>query len=243
MKLIAFCAALTTSALLISNGPATHEASATEGNSPLDRLVEGNERFAAGKPTHFHESAERRGEVAKGQHPFAVIVGCADSRVPPELVFDQGLGDLFVVRSAGEVLGDASIGSIEYAIEHLGCELVVVLGHERCGAVDAVLKGGDLPAHLSAFTPAILPVVDGAKKKGGDVLDNAVRANASRIARQLSECEPILSEYVHLGKLKIVSARYDLDSGVVEFLDTKKPASSLHEVPAVHGIEKPGQSH
>jgi len=240
MKLFAFCAALTTSALLISNGPTTHEASATEGNSPLDRLAAGNQRYVEGKPSHFHESAERRGEVAKGQHPFAVIVGCADSRVPPEIVFDQGLGDLFVVRSAGEVLGDASIGSIEYAVEHLGCELVVVLGHERCGAVDAVLKGGDLPAHLSAFTPAILPVVDGAKKKGGDVLDNAVRANASRIARQLSECEPILSEYVHLKKLQVVSARYDLDTGVVEFLDAKKSSPAPREEPGVHGIERSG---
>lgn len=240
MKLFAFCAALTTSALLISNGPTTHEASATEGNSPLDRLAAGNQRYVEGKPSHFHESAERRGEVVKGQHPFAVIVGCADSRVPPEIVFDQGLGDLFVVRSAGEVLGDASIGSIEYAVEHLGCELVVVLGHERCGAVDAVLKGGDLPAHLSAFTPAILPVVDGAKKKGGDVLDNAVRANASRIARQLSECEPILSEYVHLKKLQVVSARYDLDTGVVEFLDAKKSSPAPREEPSVHGIERSG---
>ena len=243
MKLFAFCAALTTSALLISNGPSTREAAATQGNSPLDRLVAGNQRFAEGKPTSIHEGVERRGEVAKGQHPFAVIVGCSDSRVPPELVFDQGLGDLFVVRSAGEVLGDASIGSIEYAIEHLGCELVVVLGHERCGAVDAVVKGGDLPAHLSAFTPAILPVVEGAKKKGGDVLDNAVRANASRIARQLSECGPILSEYVHLDKLKIVAARYDLDTGVVEFLDAKKPGSTLRESPSMHGIQRPGQDH
>ena len=225
MKLILFCAALSASAVFISKGPQSTSASATEGNTPLEQLAAGNARFVEGKATHFHESIERRSEVAKGQHPFAVIVGCADSRVPPELVFDQGLGDLFVVRVAGEVLGDASIGSIEYAVEHLGCELVVVLGHERCGAVDAVVKGGDLPGHLSAFTPAILPVIEAAKKKGGDVLDNAVRANAARVARQLAECEPILSEFVHLQKLQVVGARYDLDTGVVEFFDAKKPAS------------------
>lgn len=239
MKLIAFCAALAASALFISNGPVTREASATEGNSPLERLVAGNQRFAQGQPSHSNTSLERRAEVAKGQHPFAIVVGCADSRVPPELVFDQGLGDLFVVRSAGEVLGDAAIGSIEYAVEHLGCEFIVVLGHERCGAVKAVVDGGDLPAHLSAFTPAILPVVESAKKKGGDVLDNAVRSNASRIARQLSECEPVLSEYGHLGKLRIVAARYDLDSGVVEFLDATPTAMQRREEPNVHGTAAP----
>jgi len=219
MKLFLFCAALASSALYVSNGPRATEASSSEGNTPIERLAAGNRRFVEGRATFLNASIERRGEVAKGQHPFAVVVGCADSRVPPEIVFDQGLGDLFVIRSAGNVLGDAAIGSIEYAVEHLGCELVIVLGHERCGAVDAVVKGGDLPGHLSAFTPAIGPVVEGAKKKGGDVLDHAVRANVQRIGRLLGDCEPILSEYLHLGKLRIVAARYDLDSGVVEFLD------------------------
>ena len=226
MKLIAFCAAMFASALLISNGPVLNEASATEGNTPLERLVAGNLRFTQGNSTLLHEGPDRRAEVAKGQHPFAVIVGCSDSRVPPEVLFDQGLGDLFVVRSAGHVLGDAAIGSIEYAVEYLGCELVVVLGHERCGTVKAVVDGGDLPAHMTSFTPAILPVVDGAKKRGGEVLDHAVRANASRTARQLAECEPVLSEYVHLGKVKVVGAHYDLDTGLVEFLDPRKSAGA-----------------
>lgn len=236
MKLIVFCSALFGAALLISNGPIPSEASATEGNSPLERLVAGNLRFAQGNSTALHEGSDRRAEVAKGQHPFAVIVGCSDSRVSPELVFDQGLGDLFVVRSAGQVLGDAALGSIEYAVEHLGCELVVVLGHERCGTVKAVLDGGDLPAHMSSFTSSILPVVAGAKKRGGDVLDNAVRANASRITRQLAECEPVLSEYVHLGRVKIVAANYDLDTGLVEFIDPSRPATANSVEPRAQGV-------
>ncbi len=236
MKLLyVFCATLAASAAWLAHGADTATIGAP---STLDQLLAGNRRFVEGKATHLHESIERRGEVAKGQHPTAVIVGCADSRVPPELVFDQGLGDLFVVRCAGNVLGDASLGSIEYAVEHLGVELVVVLGHERCGAVDAVVKGGELPGHLSAFTPAIAPVVESAKKKGGDVLDNAVRANAQRITRQLEECEPILSEYKHLGKLRVVAARYDLDTGEVEVLDTK-PTGASRSSGAVGSLHAP----
>lgn len=237
MRILLFCTALAASAAWIAHGADTIP---NTKSSVLDRLLAGNRRFVEGKPLHQNASLERRGEVAKGQHPSAIIVGCADSRVPPELVFDQGLGDLFVVRCAGNVLGDAALGSIEYAVEHLNVELVVVLGHERCGAVDAVVKGGELPGHLNSFTPAIAPVVETAKKKGGDVLDNAVRANAQRIARQLEECEPILSEYQHLGKLRIVPARYDLDTGEVELLDTRpvKETAPHAESEAPHGQHK-----
>jgi carbonic anhydrase len=231
LVLFAFFATLAACAVFNSSDTSAAHAAKLEGDAPLDRLMAGNRRYVAGQAMHPDATTERRGEVAKGQHPFAVIVGCADSRVPPEVVFDQGLGDLFVIRIAGNVLGDAAIGSIEYAVEHLGCELVVVVGHERCGAVDAVLKGGDLPGHMSSFTPAIRPVIDGAKKKGGDVLDNAVRANAARVAKELTECEPILSEFVHLGKLKIVGARYDLDTGEVELLDSKPPAHASGTTP------------
>lgn len=239
MKLVLFCIALAMSAAYISGNPGANSTSRAEGNAPLDKLVQGNQRFANGTPSHYHDSIERRGEIAKGQHPFAVVVGCSDSRVPPELVFDQGLGDLFVIRTAGEVLGDGALGSIEYAVEHLGCELVVVLGHERCGAVAAVVQGGQLPGHLASFTPAITPVIAEAKKKGGDVLDNAVRAHAQRVVRQLAECEPILSEYVHLGKLQIVAARYDLDSGVVEFLEASKNARGTGREPQPRGALRP----
>lgn len=209
------------------------EAAAREENGTLAALTAGNERFVIGEMTHFHQSVERRSEVAMGQKPFAVIVGCADSRVPPEVVFDQGLGDLFVVRCAGNALGDAAIGSIEYAVEHLGARLVVVLGHERCGAVDAVVKGGHLPGHIAAFEPAIEPIVADALRAGGDVLDNAVRLNALHVAQQLEVCEPILSEFVHEEKLTIVAARYDLDTGEVEWLEA--PSAHGAKAAAPHG--------
>jgi carbonic anhydrase len=194
---------------------------AAAGDSPgaLERLRAGNERFVQGEPSRLHQSMERRSEVAREQKPFAVIVGCADSRVPPELVFDQGLGDLFVVRCAGNVLGEAAIGSIEYAVEHLGCELVIVLAHERCGAVEAVVEGDELPGHLASFAPSIEPAVAEARHRGGDLLDQTVRANAVRVADQLLHCPPILAERVDDHELAVIAARYDLDTGEVEWLD------------------------
>lgn len=212
------------------------EAVANESSGTLEALLAGNTRFVTGEMKHFHQTVERRSEVAMGQKPFAVIVGCADSRVPPELVFDQGLGDLFVVRCAGNALGDAAMGSIEYAVEHLGAKLVIVLGHERCGAVDAVVKGGELPGHIAAFVPAIEPVVADALRAGGDVLDNAVRLNALHVAHQIETSEPILSEFVHEEKLTVVAARYDLDTGEVEWLESAKAGSA----PAVPHKGSPG---
>jgi carbonic anhydrase len=192
--------------------------------SPLDELLAGNQRFVSGQSRHPHQDAARRAETAQGQHPFAVIVGCADSRVPPEIVFDCGLGDLFVVRVAGDVCEDAALGSIEYAVEHLGTRTIVVLGHERCGAVEATVKGGELPGHMRAFAAAIAPNVRNAAESG-DKLDAAVRANALAIRNQIATCAPILSEFAHKGDLKVVAARYDLDTGKVEVLDD---AASKH---------------
>jgi carbonic anhydrase len=178
------------------------------------------------------ESATRREDLAKGQHPFAVVVGCADSRVAPEIVFDQGLGDLFVVRVAGQVLSDPDLASIEYAVEHLGARTVVVLGHERCGAVKAVVEGGELHGHLPSFVPAIAPAVARARAEGGDVLDRAVRANVERLVAELTRCEPILAENAYFGHVQFVGARYDLDSGEVEFFG--RPAARAAEPPASH---------
>ncbi len=191
-------------------------------DTALKNLKEGNLRYVTGKNTHPNFSLQRRVEVAQGQTPFAIIVGCADSRVPPELVFDQGLGDLFVVRVAGEVLDAPLIGSIEYAAEHLHAPLVVVLGHERCGAVKAALEGGEMPGHIGALTKSIAPAVEKAKKMPGDALDNAVRAQVQMVVEQLSEMKPILSEMVESGKLRVVGARYDLDTGTIEFLDSPR---------------------
>jgi len=186
----------------------------------LKRLLQGNARFVSGHLTHAgpEQIAEARGAGAKGQNPFAVIVGCSDSRVGPEIVFDQGLGDLFVVRTAGEVVDSAALGSIEYAVEHLGSSLIVVLGHERCGAVSAAVAGAKEPGHIAAVLKAIEPAVKQTKGNPGDPVENAVRAQALDVAKQLQEAEPILAERVQSGKLKIVAARYDLDTGKIDLL-------------------------
>jgi carbonic anhydrase len=186
----------------------------------LKRLMRGNARFVSGHMTHAvpERVAEARAAGAKGQEPFAIIVGCSDSRVGPELVFDQGLGDTFVVRTAGEVVDAVALGSIEYAVEHLGSPLIVVLGHERCGAVSAAVAGAKEPGHIAAVLKAIEPAVKQTKGMPGDPVENAVRAQALDVAKQLQSAKPILAERVRSGKLKIVAARYDLDTGKVEWI-------------------------
>lgn len=188
------------------------------GDAAWQQLLAGNQRYVAGTPARAHQDAGRRSEVAKGQHPLAVVVGCADSRVPPELLFDQGLGDLFVVRVAGEVVDDAALGSIEYAVEHLGAGLIVVLGHERCGAVGAAVAGGEAPGHLPALVQAIAPAVAAVRGEPGDPNENAMRMHASLVAKSLAASAPILAERVREGQLKVVAARYDLDDGTVTLL-------------------------
>jgi carbonic anhydrase len=185
----------------------------------LIALLEGNARFVATKATHPNQTGERRTTVAGGQHPIAVILSCSDSRVPPEFVFDQGLGDLFVIRVAGNVADDAGIGSIEYAVEHLGSTLVMVLGHEKCGAVaatqDVVKAGGTAPGHLPALVDPIRSAVAQANTQMGDTLDVAVIANVGNVVAQLKASQPVLAEMVDHEKIKVVGGRYDLDSGEV----------------------------
>lgn len=217
---------------------------------PIERLLAGNARWVEGHPAHFNQDRDRRRETAQGQQPFAVVVGCADSRVPPEIVFDQGLGDLFVVRCAGNVLDDLALASIEYAVEHLGARTIVVLGHERCGAVQAALQGGELPGHLRFLARALAPHLENVRRKlppasseeaegahapariPAELLDQGVRDNVAAIVGELEGCEPILAELEHAGELRIVGARYDLDSGKVEILpgeaggERSAPASS-----------------
>ncbi|OPY49674.1 MAG: carbonic anhydrase [Methanosaeta sp. PtaU1.Bin112] len=184
-------------------------------------LMDGNERFASGNATHPHQSEERMSELLSGQHPFAIVVGCSDSRIPPEVIFDQGMGDIFVIRTAGQVMDNVTLASIEYAAEHLNVPLVVVLGHDSCGAVTAVVKGGEVPGHLNSLVDYIQPAVDEAKAAGNEdqLLNNSIDYNVKNIVEQLSTSEPILSEAVEKGKLTIVGARYHLDSGEVEILE------------------------
>jgi carbonic anhydrase len=182
-------------------------------------LMAGNQRYRKHKEQHPDESLARRTELVAGQHPFAVILGCADSRVPPELLFDQGLGDLFVIRVAGNIVDDAVLGSIEYAVEHLSARLILVLGHEKCGAVSAAVEGGNPVGHLRALVAAIQPSVNAAANSPGDKIHNCVIENARRVARQIRESEPVLKEYIERNGLKVLAADYLLDTGEVRLLE------------------------
>ena len=188
----------------------------------LRDLREGNARHVAKHYTRPHQTAERQHELASGQHPEAAILSCADSRVPPEIVFDQGLGDLFDVRVAGNVARDTEIASLEYAAEHLHCPLVVVMGHQHCGAVSAAAEAGTPPGHLPSLVDAIKPAITAAAAMPGDRIENAVRINVQNVVRQLRGEKPILAEMADSGHLKIVGAVYSLDTGKVEWLPDQK---------------------
>jgi carbonic anhydrase len=183
------------------------------------RLVEGNGRFVAGHGQHARQDADRRTELANTQHPFAVILGCADSRTGPEILFDQGLGDLFVVREAGNVVDDHTIGSIEYAVEHLHSPLIVVLGHERCGAVaaarDTIAAKGHAEGHIASLVESIRPAVEAT---AGQDADATCKANIRNMVHALKTSEPLLQHRVETGEVAVVGACYDLDTGVVTFL-------------------------
>ena len=168
------------------------------------------------------EAAKRRAELTKSQHPFAIVLGCADSRVPPEIAFDQGLGDLFVVREAGNVIDDHSLGSIEYAVDHLAVRLIVVLGHQRCGAVKAaketIAAKTEAPAHIQSLVTAIQPAVEETTR--GD-LNATIEANVKNVTQALRSSTPVLKPRVDSGELKVVGAYYSLDTGTVVFMDEK----------------------
>jgi carbonic anhydrase len=185
----------------------------------LARLKAGNARFVAHEVSAGKPTAARRAQTAETQDPFAIIVGCADSRTAPELVFDQNIGDLFVVRTAGNLVDDLGLGSIEYAVDHLGTRLIVVLGHERCGAVKAALASSTAPGHINALVRDIQPAVAAAKNEKGDLLANAVKDNARLMAEKIRN-DADLGE--HKSEVRIVTGYYDLDTGVVEWLDSGK---------------------
>lgn len=190
----------------------------TEADQALKELTEGNKRYASLKQKHPNQGLRRRAEVSKGQKPFAVIVGCSDSRIPPEILFDQGLGDIFVIRVAGNIVDDVALGSIEYAVDHLNTKLVVILGHSKCGAVTATVQGGGAHGHIAGIVKAIAPAVKKAKGKKGDLTDNAIRANVELVTKQVKASTPIISKMVRAGKVKVVGAYYDIDTGLVEIV-------------------------
>jgi len=193
--------------------PATSPpASSVPADTALAKLKEGNLRFAMSEVSKGKPVAARRTETAKKQHPFAIIVACADSRTPPELVFDQNLGDLFVIRTAGNLVDEHALGSIEYGVTALGARLIVVLGHERCGAVEAALASEHAPGHIDSLVRDIQPAVKAAKGRPGDALDAAITENAHQVAAQIKAA----AELGDVSKeVRIVSAVYDLDTGKV----------------------------
>ena len=178
----------------------------------LKELLDGNKRYTSGIYSNAHLSMQRRIEVVREQHPIAVVLGCSDSRVLPEIVFNQGIGDVFVVRTAGNVVDAIALGSIEYAIDHLHAPLIVVLGHQACGAVTAAVKGGEAPGHVADVIKAIQPALVSAKGRPGDAIDNAVRANVESVVEQLKQKLVLAESKV---ALKIVGAYYALESGSV----------------------------
>lgn len=190
----------------------------------LKELKAGNAHHVAKTYSHPHQSAARQRELATGQHPHCALLTCADSRVAPEIVFDQGLGDIFDVRVAGNIAGTSETASLEYAAEHLHVPLIVVMGHSKCGAVSAALEGGTLPGKLPDLMAAIKPAVDQSAKETGDRVANAVRDNVALVVQQLLGAKPVLAELAESGKLRIVGAVYSLETGKVEWL----PAAAAH---------------
>ena len=185
----------------------------------LDQLEAGNQRFVSGASEHPHCDPARRAELAGGQRPFATVVTCSDSRVPVELVFDQGLGDVFVIRVAGNIADDAVLGSIEYASMHLGVNLVVVMGHQSCGAVGAAVDGSATGTHIDSLIDAIAPAVAEAKAEGNDdLLERSVHANATMVSTQIRESQPVLAGLGEQG-VAVRPAYYSLETGEVSWLD------------------------
>jgi carbonic anhydrase len=184
----------------------------------LKKLIEGNQRFIGGKPTAPNRSMARLREIAKGQKPYAAFLSCADSRVPVEILFDQGFGDLFVCRVAGSAATAEETGSLEYGAAVLGAKVLMVLGHEYCGAVKAELDGEEVPGSIQAVLDQVKPAVAMLKdKKAKGALDEAISNNVKLQVAKLKE-SPVLSSLVKEGKLKIVGAVYDLDEGKVKLL-------------------------
>lgn len=209
-----YYAFLSLAALMLAQSPL-----AAKELDPLERLQQGNKRYV-NSTTACHEdwTAKRAALVAK-QKPFAVIVACSDSRVPPEIVFDQSLGDLFIVRVAGNVVDDFAIGSIEYGVSVLGAELILVLGHANCGAVDAALKGMKFDNHIQEVIDDIQPAVKAIKSKKGNALELAIIQNVRNVEETLKTSKPVLAKMVAQGKLKIEGGYYHLDTGQVDFLN------------------------
>jgi carbonic anhydrase len=207
-----------------STGEKKLHAEGVTAEDALNALIEGNKRFVSGNLSEKDLSKDVLVDLSQnGQHPFATIITCSDSRVAPELLFDQGLGDLFIIRDAGNVAGAIETASVEYAVEHLECPLVVVLGHEKCGAVKASMEGGEVTPNLEEIVNKIKPSIDKVKAENKDAAEEEIAAeveeeNAKATVNELLK-SPTIKELVDSGKVKIVAARYHIESGEVEILE------------------------
>jgi len=196
----------------LSLAASDHAPSSVSPDAALAKLKAGNHRFVAASVSGGKPTAARRAETADGQHPFAIVVGCADSRTSPEIVFDQNIGDIFVIRTAGNLVDDYALGSIEYAVAHFGVRLIVVLGHQKCGAVQAALSGGDAPGHVHSLVSAIQPAVRASKGRPGDPLVNAIHENDTEVAAKIRK-KARLGDAA--SQVRIVEGYYDLHTGKV----------------------------
>ncbi len=196
----------------------------------LDRLMQGNRRYVEGQPLRVHQSLQLPGNLADGQSPFAVLVGCSDSRVPAEIVFDQGVGDLFVIRTAGHRVDDIAIASVEYAVRELKVKLVVVLGHQDCGAIKAAMNlpttveawpttGSVATNHIPRLLSKLQDVIVRSRQMPGDHIENAVRENVRIVIGRLSESSTILQEAALFDGMKIVGAYYSIETGRIDLID------------------------
>lgn len=212
---------------------------AAEKNDPAMRMLrdaslmllkEGNSRFASGKPQYPHQEASRRVEVAKGQEPFATVLACSDSRDPVELIFDRGVGDIFVVRVAGNIAGGSELATIEYGVGHLNTPLLVVMGHTKCGAVTAVAKGAELHGHLHLLADKIKPAVDKVKAgtpEADELVPKSIQANVWQTIEDIIKESGDVREKLAQGKVAIIGAIYDLESGKVSWLGQHPAEDSI----------------
>lgn len=204
------------SSQLILPEPAVAQNNTTP-DQALQKLMQGNQRFVSKRRQNPNQTEARLQEVAKGQKPFAAVLGCADSRFPVEIIFDQGLGDLFVCRVAGNVATPEETGSLEFGTLVLGAKVLMVIGHKRCGAVDATIKGASVPGQIGSILDAIRPGVESSKNMPGDQLENATKANILVQAERLKK-SPVISQLISEGKLKVLGGYYDLDTGTVSLV-------------------------
>ena len=216
---------LIAAALAVSAVASEHAAPPPSGD--IGTLITGNGRYVAAAPGHHAVSAEDRAQMAKGQAPYAVVVTCSDSRCGPEMIFDEGLGRIFVVRTAGNVLDSITLGSIEYALEHLGAPLVMVLGHESCGAVKATVgalsakpgEGGEVPPNIMAIVNRILPAAKKAKaqlREGEDLVFKSTTENVRMVIASMLKNSSVIKEMKEKGSIKIVGAYYSIADGTVK---------------------------